>query len=285
MHNLSQQSFDFIHVIENVALGILIIILSTYHVLHICYQLFHWPPFMVKLHERQREQELRHVLEKLGIDEDVKHELRSTNTKSRIKKTIVCNDPKEQCARLLKDCMDKGPHQVGVSPAKTFPVYFDVMSDSLNPHLCNEYALILTSYLHEYFKNNMPVFDRVVGIKKGSPLIAYVFAEKIVKPCSIHRGKGNYKYNSAIQDVHSLFDGHIVSNEHILIVDDSTTSGNMVLECVEALRAAGCHVSHCLVLFEPLGANAREKLIKNGVNLHSVLVLDPPTMDKIKSLR
>jgi orotate phosphoribosyltransferase len=274
---------DILHIIENSALPVIIGILAIHHVLHISYELFRWPAWLATRHARHRTEELKEVLNSLGMDDSVRDDLRGALVRKRIADAVGAGDSKDRCIRLLSKCVKAGSFQVGKHEAKTFPLFFDVMGDCLEPDVNEQYAAILSSYLHEYHKYELPIFDRIVGIKGGSPTLAYSFAARIGKPVSLFRGVGNPKHVGGNSGALSLFDGEIARGEKILLVDDSTTSGRMAIECIECLREAGCSVSDFLVLFEPVGLSAREKLIKRDVRLLAVVTLDSSTLTKIKS--
>ncbi len=61
-----------------------------------------------------------------------------------------------------------------------------------------------------------------------------------------------------------------LTGKRVLLVDDSTTGGRKQMELASALREAGASVENSLVLFEPQGKGAREKLKQEGIELHAI---------------
>ena len=57
----------------------------------------------------------------------------------------------------------------------------------------------------------------------------------------------------------------------VMLVDDSTTGGRKQIELAKKLRAAGAVVNVSLVLFEPRGKGARDKLSAEGITLHAII--------------
>jgi hypothetical protein len=62
-----------------------------------------------------------------------------------------------------------------------------------------------------------------------------------------------------------------LSGKTVLLVDDSTTGGSKMLDLAKALAAAGATVTDALVLFEPQGKGARERLRSSNIQLHSIV--------------
>ena len=68
-----------------------------------------------------------------------------------------------------------------------------------------------------------------------------------------------------------FFDGSVLPNDQIILVDDSTTGGRMFSQAIEKIRASKAEVHHAFVLFEPIGKDARGRLSHSGVELHSII--------------
>lgn len=63
-----------------------------------------------------------------------------------------------------------------------------------------------------------------------------------------------------------LIDGHISAGANVVVFDDVTTTGESVLQAVEAARAAGCTVSKAITIVDRL-EGAAENLRAHGVEL------------------
>jgi orotate phosphoribosyltransferase len=125
------------------------------------------------------------------------------------------------------------------------------------------------------------VFDRVVGLKEGSPSIAIQFARKVGKSVALFRGEGEFKKDRAGGRPADLFDGEVIAGETVLIVDDSTTGGRKAMQCLDALRSIGARAANFLVLFEPLGKGARELLQAREIELIAVVSLGEAEVSKL----
>ena len=137
----------------------------------------------------------------------------------------------------------------------------------------------LTSFWRKLLSDNNgtvqnPKFDLVVTPKGGSPILGYEFAKILKVPFALHTSD-HEKFASHNPKLYfqSVFDSFFIPNEGsiALVVDDSATGGRKVLEAISALRSCGITVTDCLVLFEPTIKGVRQKLIEQGVSLHSIV--------------
>ena len=257
-------------------------IVAFYHVLHLFYDFFHYPKWLVKIFEAKLRDNIIKVLHEVGFDDTWRKAVQQADLNERLKKNAGYPRAHERACNLLRKWNLGAGVEVGKTTSERFPYYVDLMSASVDTNVADECANILLSYMRFEGVNQVPPFDFVVGIKGGSPLIACMFAHRIQKPVALFRGKDVHKYKKdGCWDPVSLFDGRIERNKIALIVDDSTTGGRMVLDCIQAIREAGCKVSHCLVIFEPVGKGAKELIARNDVHLISVVRMDNETMKSI----
>jgi orotate phosphoribosyltransferase len=261
-------------------------IVAIYHVLHLLYDFFHYPKWLVKLFEARLRDNIVKVLHEVGFDENWRKAVQVADLNERLKKSAGYPRVHERGCNLLRSWNLGEGVAVGKTSSEHFPYYIDIMSATVNIDTADECANILTSYLRFEGVGLIPPFDFVVGIKEGSPLIASMFAHRVQKPVALFRGKNAYKYKKGGSwEPASLFDGKVERNKKALIVDDSTTGGRMVLDCIQTLRELGCEVSHCLVLFEPIGKGAKELIGQNGVQLVSVIKMDQETLKCIGAIK
>jgi orotate phosphoribosyltransferase len=142
-------------------------------------------------------------------------------------------------------------------------------------------AAVLASHLHHDAQDLEP-FDRVVGLKEGTPTLAIALAARLGKRVALFRGASEPKFaEGSGRGALSLFDGPVEPGERVLIADDSTTGGRKVIECVSEIRQLGAEVSDCAVLFEPVGKDARGRLRQAGVTLRTVITLDADALAEI----
>ena len=268
-----------VHAIETASLVLILAIVMLSHVLRLSYELLHWPQWLVKHFENRRRQEITSTLEEAGFGRDVRHRLRKEMIRAKLKDASRYPDLEDRCRLMLRQCLIREKHLVGRRHSASFPYFIDLQTGSVDPEVADECAIILSGYLAGL--DDTPLFDCVVGIKNGSPRIAMHFADRIEKGVALFRGKDEYKYNASVRDPATLFDGRILKDIRCLIVDDSTTGGRQVLQCVEAIGQCGGMVAGCLVLFEPIGKDARGKLAEKGVNLYSVIQMTPEETRRI----
>jgi orotate phosphoribosyltransferase len=170
--------------------------------------------------------------------------------------------------------------QIGQGNQAPFPYFIDLMSASVDVTVAEECATILSSYIRKSTLHKPP-FDIIVGLKQGSPQIASQLGNMLRRPVAIFRGHDEYKHTPGSKRTDLLFDGAISSGNRVLVVDDSTTGGRKVLDCVNAVRELNAIAETCLVLFEPLGKGSRQLLKENGIELHAVVRMDRTNQTKL----
>lgn len=199
------------------------------------------------------------VLEELGF--------KVIETRSMIQECVI-----EKMKGRVEEKLDKFALNFDVEIGKStngniFPQYIDLMSATVNERNAQDFARELFTYQS---KINLD-YDFVVTSKGGSPILGYEFSKLCKKPFVLHNLEEKFRPKDISE---KKFDGLSKKNKELkkaLIVDDSTTGGRKVLEIIDDLKKYGYQVDACLVVFAPQGKEAKEKLEKKGVKLHSIV--------------
>lgn len=156
-----------------------------------------------------------------------------------------------------------------------FKNYIDLMGVTTNPSYAKDFAGILKSYIYESSCIDLSKIDLIVTSKLGSPILGYEFSANVNKPLILHSLE--IKFRPRISKKYKLqqkFDtgGHkSFKNKTALIVEDSTTGGRKIIQIINDLRDNDINVSECLVIFAPQGKKSTEKLLAEGVTLHTMI--------------
>jgi len=210
------------------------------------------------------------VLNKIGVD--VNHYQRliysfkypKNKTQAEIEKTVFDSLQKSKINKKVA---------VGHYVTTLLPYYYDLIGATCNPEAARYYANILSTYWAICLETPGTIkdfqFDFIVTPKGGSPILGYEFAALVQKPFVLHEESQRFEGD----DMRKCFDCDAVPKRgsKALIVDDSTTGGTMVCKTVDDLRRFGYQVNTCLVVFEPKGKNAREKLNAKNIQLISIV--------------
>jgi len=174
---------------------------------------------------------------------------------------------------LLEDTFN-GEVNIGATTYFESSQFIDVIGSSTNPERAVKYARLL----HTHAKiEEISDFDVVATPRSGSPILGYEFARLCHKPFIVN-SPNKVTDASKTMGAHATLDfpkGLVLKDKVVLIIDDSTTGGRKQIELVKLLRAEGAKVERSLILFEPKGKGAREKLEKIDVKLYSII--DGPT--------
>ena len=234
-----------------------------------------WPKFYEKIARKRANT----ILEGMGVDENFRKLLNRSINEATLDQVPYIPDYKARCITKLHNCLIDRQCTVGyVYPMKQNK-FVDLLSVSLDRRKADEFARFLVERIKEdrEDKNRIGIMDftKIVGIKMGSPGLAIALSELLGKPLTVYRGKDQFKFNINNKELGTLFDGATPkANDRIIIVDDSTTGGRMVLDAIKDLRSLKCTVNVCLVVFEPIGKKAREQLEKQNVSLLSIVKFD-----------
>jgi orotate phosphoribosyltransferase len=144
--------------------------------------------------------------------------------------------------------------------------FIDVMGGSTSVNTSTSYAKLLNTHF------DASGFDIIATPKSGSPILGYEFSRLVGKPLVLGTHEKVVDFQGAI-GLHNYLDfpkSLDLSGKKVLIVDDSTTGGRKMVELAKKLREGGAEVKTALVLFEPKGKGAREKLGTQGIELTSI---------------
>lgn len=254
---------------------ILLAILGVASILTLLARELGWPPALVRHFAALKKSELDGIIKQVVLEQN---ELRNTARQVRaaaIQEAGRYDAPVDRLRHLVRGAVERREDGELRAFAAEVPFFVDFMTASTDPTFANECALILASYLRMN-RDETAEFDVVIGLKQGSPLIAAALAAKLGLPLILYRGQGaRRRRDMADLDTRDYFDGDAaLLQKRAMIVDDSTTGGTMMLDCTFDYRGAGGEIRGALILFEVLGRNGREALLKNGVEVYSVDRID-----------
>ncbi len=147
-----------------------------------------------------------------------------------------------------------------LSSGKKSPYYIDLRILPSYPDL---YSKLMDKVIEMIRDIN---FDVVVGIETSGILHAAYLGCRINKPIAYVRKKAKeYGTKSAVEGV--------VQGRKVLLIDDVATTGNTLLNAVNAIRNAGGFIEYAIVMVDRM-EGARERLRKVNVELKSVLSID-----------
>ena len=177
----------------------------------------------------------------------------------------------------LDDFTIKKEVAVGMVDDKIFPEYIDLQGACTEQRQAAFFVRALAAKARSvdrlYDKAGIFTFDFVAAPITGSPILAYEFSQIVGKPLFLHRQAEKFKSSDGAE-IHATFDLSVrapAAGARFVIVDDSTTGGNKVLSLLRDLENFGYKVEDCLIVFEPKGKDARDKLRAVGVQLHTVV--------------
>lgn len=177
---------------------------------------------------------------------------------------------KTELRDLLKKDTFKGKMQIGGTTVFSSGEFIDVMGSTANSESAIHYAKLLQTH---YKVQNLPTFDIIATPRTGSPILGYEFS-RLNKKDFLMGVFEKVKDTDQIMGDHSILDypkNLNLTGKVVMLVDDSTTGGRKQIELAKKLRAAGAVVNVSLVLFEPRGKGARDKLSAEGITLHAII--------------
>jgi orotate phosphoribosyltransferase len=151
--------------------------------------------------------------------------------------------------------------------------YIDLMGGTTNPAV----AMMFARYLETFWRDRIlasaadPTIDFVVTPKTGSPILGYEFARGVNLLFVMHSRDPKFRVQPDEFRAHFDCISQPPEGSRGLIIDDSTTGGDKILELLDDLRKFGYTASDCLIVFEPQLKKARRKLTDKGIRLHSVV--------------
>ncbi len=170
----------------------------------------------------------------------------------------------EEICKVLKktNAVDFGAYKL--SNGKITPYYVDLRVIPSFPDAFKAVSDILTSTVERDIDIND--FDRIAGIPIAGTPFAALLAFRLNKPF-LHT-----RQNLKLQGRERRVEGVLLPGDRVLLVDDLVTTGQSLLKAASAIRAEGGVVSDAFVLLDR-EEGGREKLAKDGINLHSVLMM------------
>ena len=274
-----------LEVVANVGLIAVVTIILIAEILNAAYHFLGWPKWLVRHYDKPREDEVRRVIDALGIDKRLlRTSVQAALVTERASHSRYSDkdDITKRASRLIAQVRLRGEFKIGRRNKQPYPDYFDAFAGTMNKEWADEAVSIMVSYLRVDIPS-LPPFTKIVGIKHGTPVLAWLAADRLDLPCVLHRGKdaSTAKPWGSTHEPTGHFDGKLTSDDVVLLVDDSTTGGRLALDAVEQIRELGATVGHLLVLFTPVGKDAKKLLGENDVKLISVLTLDEQTLDSL----
>ena len=177
---------------------------------------------------------------------------------------------KAELRAMLDEDAFEGSMQIGATTVFSSAKFIDAMGATTDTARATHYAKLLQTH---YKIENMPAFDVVATPRTGSPILGYEFARLSQKPFVMGtsekvKDKGKTMGSHSTLDYPKSLD---LNGKTVMLVDDSTTGGRKQIELTKQLCDAGATVKISLILFEPQGKGAKDKLAKQGVTLHSII--------------
>ena len=149
-----------------------------------------------------------------------------------------------------------------LTSGKASPYYIDLRVVPSFPdaftEICNFYTQSITSEIG--LKN----FNRIAGVPIAGIPFASQIAYNLKKPfLYVRKGMRRHGRQRRVE-------GILVSGDRVLLVDDLVTTGLTLRKATEAIRAEGGIVEQA-VAFLDREEGGKEKLAKNGIQLHTLL--------------
>jgi len=150
-----------------------------------------------------------------------------------------------------------------MTSGKCSPIYIDLRVLISYP-LVRE---IITTFAYWTYETEKLCADYIAGGETaGIPYGAWL-ADKLKKPFIYVRKKPKG------HGLTSQVEGKIEPDKLILLYEDLITDGKSKLNFIAGIRKAKCKVKDCLVIFDRQ-EGGKERLLKEGVNLHSLTTMD-----------
>jgi orotate phosphoribosyltransferase len=149
-----------------------------------------------------------------------------------------------------------------LTSGKASPYYIDLR---VVPSFPDAYAQICDFYA-ESIKQQIGLknFDRIAGVPIAGIPFASQIAYNLKKPfLYVRKGLRRHGRQRRVE-------GILVSGDRVLLVDDLVTTGLTLRKAAEAIRAEGGVVDEA-VAFLDREEGGKEKLAKNGIQLHTLL--------------
>ena len=149
-----------------------------------------------------------------------------------------------------------------LTSGKASPYYIDLR---VVPSFPDAFTQICDFYIEGITREiGVKSFDRIAGVPIAGIPFASQIAYNLKKPfLYVRKGLRRHGRKRRVE-------GILVSGERVLLVDDLVTTGLNLRKAAEAIRAEGGVVEQA-VAFLDREEGGREKLAKNGIQLHALL--------------
>ena len=71
------------------------------------------------------------------------------------------------------------------------------------------------------------------------------------------------------------------AGDHVIVVEDEVTSGQTIINCVRALRAAGIHCDQVATIYAADDPAMRARVATEGIRLHAASLCEPHTHERL----
>ena len=168
----------------------------------------------------------------------------------------------EEICKVLKktNALEFGTYKL--SSGRITPYYVDLRVIPSFPDAFQRVSDILTNSVKQALDTN--TFDRIAGIPIAGTPFAALLAFRLNKPFLYTR------QNLRLRGRERRVEGVLNPGDRVLLVDDLVTTGRSLIKAASAIRTEGGVVSDAFVLLDR-EEGGRERLAKNGINLHYVL--------------
>jgi len=152
-----------------------------------------------------------------------------------------------------------------LTSGKNSPYYIDLR---VVPSFPDAYKEICTFYSETITKEiGLKNFNRIAGVPIAGIPFASQIAYNLKKPfLYVRKGLRRHGRQRRVE-------GILVSGDRVLLVDDLVTTGLTLRKAAEAIRAEGGIVEQA-VAFLDREEGGKEKLAKNGIQLHTLLKIN-----------
>jgi orotate phosphoribosyltransferase len=148
-----------------------------------------------------------------------------------------------------------------LSSGKESPYYIDLR---ILPSFPNYFKPAIEAYKDTIKKHiGLDKFDYLCSVPTSGLVYASSLSYEIGKPLVYVRKEAKQHGTS------KMIEGYLNSGANVVVIDDVATTGNSVIDAVEAIRSNGGMVRHAVVLIDRL-EGASDELKKHDVKLISV---------------
>ena len=153
-----------------------------------------------------------------------------------------------------------------------YKIFYNLRGFLPVPDLCDELAQIIIDKIKNVqrkYDDKETFYSKIAVPREGSPLLGYEVAKKLGVECVLV-SKEKFLVDDETSKQYCI-DGDINAGDKVLIIDDSTETGGMLIHCAKTIRDENGEVEHVFLLFhrmekyEILMDNCRQQ----GLILHS----------------